>query len=137
MYVCVYCATYIQADQDLRVPLWYRAPLDHPRNIGERWAMVREQCNTRDVNIQFIITIYILLWLSDIGWSGKKKLERKKEHRPDRIRSACLLLLVLWNFTIGAHELALQSSNSLSRAKRARYVFFYRFLVLKSVLRLI
>lgn len=28
----IYCATYIQAGQDLRVPLWYRAPLDRPRN---------------------------------------------------------------------------------------------------------
>lgn len=32
----VYCATYIQAGQDLRVPLWYRAPLDHPRNIADK-----------------------------------------------------------------------------------------------------
>lgn len=36
IYDYVYCATYIQAGQDLHVPLWYRAPLDHPRNIGDK-----------------------------------------------------------------------------------------------------
>lgn len=46
------CATYIQAGQDLRVPLWYRAPLDHPRNISDK-AIEPETQNVKEKNTWF------------------------------------------------------------------------------------